>query len=1149
MKNIKHICSILICVISFSFSLSALAEGDSAGRIVSLSGNVTVQRGSSTITAKPFLNLEEGDLVITGAGARAAILLKDESLIKLNANSRVTVQNVVSAVKPVSTNKAGSTKTILKQESGEMWVRTKNRPGKMEVDTKSGSAAIRGTEFVINSNDEKTLLTLVEGSAELSNDLGAVLVAKNEQGEATPNSAPTKRSITVEETDNAVQWIFYFPKNLKLDKDLILNTDLETLNKNYEENPNKSEPKIILGVKKLISGYYDEALELFDEAVKVDESSLAHLMRAKTLFVLHRQKEAIEAIDKSIELDSSWSLPYAEKSKLLIAQNDLVKAEKIAKKSIELGSDSPEAWTSLGEVQYTLGNLKSSEISFDKAISIDSEYADAHLGKAKVLISKFYKDEAIEEFLSAVLLDPKYARAHLYLGQAYYQTNQTQKAINEITSARELDPKDPLVLNSLSVIYDVAHEYGKALELDEKTIELTPNLLEAGARQSRNLSVASGNLGIEPLRFGLSEWAFFQANKALRENPIDGASHFTLGTIYNNNSVQPVIPKSEGAGVAQAQLSTGQVRGLKGTNLTGVNAKTSTNEFTRGLDFASDSERLVGKLLTPSVIGSPNGRYRFFRARELYVTAEGIYGQQQISYPREATIKANGYVGTPWNLYLNSEFMGGLARDVFGNLTGKGNRSFFRSDIAFSPRKNLDVIASYSRADVNLRVFDKNSPKGRTLFTPDINDLDVALNWKINPKNVVLARYFGQVASNRLDGSTPELGGLMLFAGIFPRNQGAQVRYLSNFKNQKLTSGIEWLHNNSPARVESSFLSAGIVPPVQTIGFLGQSTKYNIFTAYTQDLIRVNKRTDVVLGVRYDQIFQKARNNSVTLSLTDTMSSSLFDSNQKDITRLSINPQLGVAYNLGQHTVVRVGAQRKAFYNTFLPELAPQDVAGLPFGDQGEFFTRGSEGWEYATSIEHKLPWTDAFLKAKPFYRRVDLRNFDNLPERNEDQKIKNWGFEIGYNQLFKKQVGFFASYIYQHIRNKTDYKIFDDVTSTLAVVNGKIPALQVPNRFRFGWTWHSPSGISLNYINTYIGKKFGDLANSAGNKIDGYFLGDVSLTYESPRTKSYLATLGVNNIYGAAFRQSLRQRDPGITFYGNIEIRSVLPLSLKYWK
>lgn len=1149
MKTFKFIFIPVTCLLILLFSGNCLqgfaTEFDKpAGRIVSLSGTVTVKKGGVPSAAKPFQSLDAGDVVITGVSSRVAILLRDESLIKLNANSQITIKNVLAVVKPVSTR--GVDKTELRQDVGEMWVRTKDRIGKMEIDTKSGSAAIRGTEFIITADESKTLLTLVDGQAELSNSLGTVLVAKNEQGEATPNSAPVKRALTIQETDNAVQWIFYWPSNLKF-KENVQDTDLEVLTKNYNNHPNEAEPKTLLGIKKLISGKYEEALKLFDEANQTDPNSATNnLMKARALFVLHRQKEALAAINKAIELDSSWYLPRAEKSKYLAAQGDLVLAEKEAKKALELDSTSPESLISLGEIQYAFGKTKAAAQSFEQALNSDSNLAEAHIGKGKALISQFHNSEAVDEFLSAVLLEPGLSRAHLYLGQAFYQNKETEKAITEIKEAQRIDPKDPLVLNSLSIIYDVAHRYGEALELDEMTIAITPNLLESGARQSRNLSVASGNLGIEPLRFGLTDWAFFQANKALRENPIDGASHFTLGTIYNSNNTEPIIPKGEGAGAAQAQLSTGQVRGLKGTNLTGSNAKTYTNEFDKGYNFAADSERLIGKLLTPSVIGSPNGRYRFFRAPELYVTTTGLFGQQQISLLNQGSVSANGYLGTPWNLYSNSEFKGGLVRDVFGDLTGKGNRSFFKQDLAFSPTKKLDIISSYARADVNLRVFDKKFPKGRTLFTPDLNDFDVAFNYHPNTHNVVLGRFFGQITSTRLDGSTPELGGLKSFAGIFPRNYGYQTRFLSNHNKHRFTTGAEWLHSQNPAQVKTDFFSTGLVPPVQTIAYLKERSRYDIITGYTQDLVRLNEKTDFVLGFRYDQIFQRTRDNSTAQTITDGMTTTInaFDRRNKD--RVSFSPQVGVAYNLGTNTVLRLASQHKAFYNTFLPELGPQDVAGLPFSNQGDFFTRGTEGWEHAASLEQRLPWT-AFLRFKPFYRRMLVRNFDSLADY-QVQRIRNSGFEISYNQLFYNQIGFFANYVYQHMRDRTPYKIFDDLTSTLAIVNGTIPTLQVPNRFRFGWTWHSPTGFSLNYINTYIGPKFGSLGNS-GNKVNGYFLGDVNVSYESPRTKSYLLTFGVNNIYGAAFRQTLRQRDPGITFYGNFEIRGVLPFSGHFWK
>ncbi|KAF0239842.1 MAG: TonB-dependent receptor, partial [bacterium] len=381
--KIKSSFLFLIIFLYSNFPLQAVGIDEPAGRIVSLSGSVNVKRGPNSISAKPFQNLEAGDVVTTGASSRAAIVLRDESLIKLNANSQITIQNVLPKIKPVSTT---TDKTKIKQDAGEMWIRTKDRPGELEIDTKSGSAAIRGTEFNIYADKDKTLITLVEGVAELSNSYGSVLIAQNEQGEATPSSAPVKRTITVEETDNAVQWIFYFPTNLNL-KEEVLDTNIDVLTRNYKDKPNEAEPKTILGIKKLIIGEYDEALRLFDEALRIDPNSATnYLMRARTLFVLHRQKEALDSINKAIDLSPSWYLPKADKSKLLIAQGDIIQAEKIAKEAVKLDPNAPEPLISLGEVQYALGKVKDAQKSFEKAINLDSNLAEAHIGRGKTLI-------------------------------------------------------------------------------------------------------------------------------------------------------------------------------------------------------------------------------------------------------------------------------------------------------------------------------------------------------------------------------------------------------------------------------------------------------------------------------------------------------------------------------------------------------------------------------------------------------------------------------------------------------------------------------------------------------------------------------------------------------------------------------------------
>ena len=64
---------LLVFLASSSFLLVNAQADKPAGRIVSLSGIVTVKKGGVSSTAKPFQNLDAGDVVITGSSSRAAI--------------------------------------------------------------------------------------------------------------------------------------------------------------------------------------------------------------------------------------------------------------------------------------------------------------------------------------------------------------------------------------------------------------------------------------------------------------------------------------------------------------------------------------------------------------------------------------------------------------------------------------------------------------------------------------------------------------------------------------------------------------------------------------------------------------------------------------------------------------------------------------------------------------------------------------------------------------------------------------------------------------------------------------------------------------------------------------------------------------------
>src|SRR6185295_15563584 len=101
---------------------------------------------------------------------------------------------------------------------GLLYLLHRDRPGKHRFITPTATAATRGTEFTLEVDEAtgRTLLTVLEGEAELSNAIGSVRIGVGEQGTAALGQMPTKTAVI--DTTNVVQWCLYYPGILDLDE-------------------------------------------------------------------------------------------------------------------------------------------------------------------------------------------------------------------------------------------------------------------------------------------------------------------------------------------------------------------------------------------------------------------------------------------------------------------------------------------------------------------------------------------------------------------------------------------------------------------------------------------------------------------------------------------------------------------------------------------------------------------------------------------------------------------------------------------------------------------------------------------------------------------------------------------------------------------
>lgn len=181
--------------------------------VVVVENKVDLLRGGNRRPAKREETLAPGDRLITGENSRATLQWYDRTLVQISELTSIEIP-------PAPRARRESGLRLLK---GLLYFFHRDKPGNYEVQTPFGWATILGTEFTLRVDDTQATLDLIDGAAVLSNDLGQVELARNEQGRAQAHEPPVK-SPRLEAVNQLIQWFLYYPAVLDPDE-LPLTTD------------------------------------------------------------------------------------------------------------------------------------------------------------------------------------------------------------------------------------------------------------------------------------------------------------------------------------------------------------------------------------------------------------------------------------------------------------------------------------------------------------------------------------------------------------------------------------------------------------------------------------------------------------------------------------------------------------------------------------------------------------------------------------------------------------------------------------------------------------------------------------------------------------------------------------------------------------
>jgi hypothetical protein len=110
------------------------------------------------------------------------IFTDDKSLMKIRSNSTVTIQGE---------RQGRAISKRLSMGIGEMWAKIRKGGGGYRMETPSGVAAVKGTEFyLLVAEDGSSTAIVLEGLLEMFNEIGRALVEAGYTGTMSKGSTP-----------------------------------------------------------------------------------------------------------------------------------------------------------------------------------------------------------------------------------------------------------------------------------------------------------------------------------------------------------------------------------------------------------------------------------------------------------------------------------------------------------------------------------------------------------------------------------------------------------------------------------------------------------------------------------------------------------------------------------------------------------------------------------------------------------------------------------------------------------------------------------------------------------------------------------------------------------------------------------------------
>jgi tetratricopeptide (TPR) repeat protein len=1102
----RYLLGIVLLVLAFSLggpSLSAACE-TWLGKPVSLQGSVQVRRSGETqwVPVRPEEPFCPGDTVRVGERSRAAVRLRNDSVLRLDQKTNLTFSGV-----------EDRSRVLLDLLEGAAHFFS-HRVRSLKVTTPFLNAVVEGTEFYVRVESGETHLSVFDGRVAATGTGGSLSLGKGQSAVARAGEVPALQ-VVVRPRD-AVQWTLYYPPLLEFRPREVagapgswqaaVGRSLEALRardtdaafaalRDVPEEISDADFFLYRAALLLSVGRIDQANADLGKALELDpRSSRAHALQSTIAVARNEKERALELARRAVELDAASATARVALSYALQARFDLNGAVEAAEAAVRLDDQNALAWARLAELQQSVGNLGKASEAAARAVALEPELARTRtvLGFSELLRIRTHQAKAAfakaieldqadplprlglglakirdgdlsagrEELEVAAALDTGNSLVRSYLGKAYFEGKRDAPAARELAIAKELDPLDPtpwfydaIRKQTINRPVEALHDLQRSIELSNNRAVYRSRLLLDDDLAARGASLANvyADMGFEQL-------ALAEGFKSVNADPANHSAHRFVAESYAalprheiarvNELLQSQLLQPIQIAPVQPHLEQTSLFILEGAGP----SSPAMNEFTplflrnrlafQAAGVAGGNQTWGDELLLSGVSGPFS-----FSAGQFHYETEGFRANHDQTVDLyQAFVQAT--LSPAWSLQAEYRHLESERGDLFLRFNGD-----------FSPDERNEDTADTYRLGIRFK------PSGSSVF---------------------LGSLIYQDTDKRV--SVPESFEIDVPNG---RYHLAELRYLLSARPWNVTAGVGYLKKKELWNATFATELGPISMEVEESPRLLTSYLYSTYSA-------------------------------PSALLTGGVSADRFDGLLGEWTQY--NPKLGLLWTPFPATTFRAAAVRtlKRPISTELdvvPTLEPTEVAGF-----NQFFSdpEATSAWRYGVGLDQRLPsnvWTGFELSGRrtrePFFFGSGGAG-EVLHVQGKERQLRGYAYWAASKRLTSS-----VEYLYEHFENDSP-DLLAGVEQFTDLVTQRVP---------LGLRYHHPAGVQAAVTATYVHQK-GDftvpvspIAFGPAPGRDSFWIFDASVAYRFPRRLGSVA-VEAKNLFAEKFQ--FQDTDPG---------------------